>query len=1821
MSRRRRVRRATDAGIDVYKLQILRETFKAERNACPQAQPASSLSTEAYGAPVQFLAVADAEARLVCGLTNGTVLVYEVASMHNAPRQVAPPQPNTALTSLKPNPGERGELCLAVYAASTGGGSAYVLDIRAGEWRASLPEANVTAADWSTKGKQLVLGLRSGEIAQLTPEGEAKARLAAPPEADRPLYVEDVLWLENHVFLVTYNTVSDELTHEYDVYVVLRDAKAQSCTYAQFPLDVAPPFGDTSRRGTRYLAALRAWDKEKHLVFIASGPSTDVGVIECKTDAAGVAAWNVLELEDTSRPALPFSSVDESSDTSPVALALDLTATEPIADPNAAAKGEDPAATLPATPILLVYTSDGVLLAYNVINADAKDVYPGMVHATQGAAQGQAPPPPSSATAFGSTSTPSAAAFGSTSTPSASAFGSTSTPSAPAFGSTSTPGAPAFGSTSGPSAFGKPAFGQTASGGGFGAFGGAKSAFGSSSGSAFGAAGNTNSAPAFGSTSTPSAFGSTASPSAFGSASGTSAFGSPAFGQSSGSGAAASKPSAFGTTATPAFGQSSAFDKPSTPGSTGTNSAFSSMAGKPTGFGAVSSSNSGSVFGSGGAFDKGKPAFEGATPAPKPEPESGMEAEPIDDGNKGAFSFGSMNDMMDTKPAQESTPTPNTPSAPESRTTPASTPSAFGFAASQPKPSAGFSFGQSAPKAPEPVTPTKAREQKQAPAFSFANPEEKKDRPAFSFAKPDEKEEKKDAAAFSFAKPEEKKDAPAFSFAKPEEKKGAPSFSFAKPDEKKDEKKDAPAFSFAKPEAQKNEKEEKKDAPAFSFSKPEEKQDEKKEEKKDTPAFSFAKPDTQKDDKEAKEDALPALSAKPAEKGEEEKDAKDGPAFSFSKPEEKKEDNKDAPAFSFSKPEKKQDEKKEDKKDAPAFSFAKPEEKKEENKNTPSFSFAKPETKDEKKEEKKGTPSFYFAKPEEKKDAPAFSFAKPDDGNDNKKDTAAFSFAKPGEKSTTTPSKSEGKKDEKKDAPSFSFAKPEDKNEEQKSAPAFSFSNPEKEEKKDDTTVSQPEDKKDAPAFSVAKPEEKSEEGNAPAFSFTKSEGKKDETKNAPAFSFAKPEEKKEDKKDAPTFSFAKPEEKKEDKKDAPTFSFAKPEEKKEETKPAPAFSFAKPDEKKGDSKTAPAFSFAGPEDKKGETQGGSAFSFAKPDEKKDAPAFSFAKSEEKNGEQKSAPAFSFAKSEKKEDAPPTFFSKPDEKKEEPRASPAFSFAKPEEKKDAPAFSFAKSEPKEADKAKSAPAFSFASQDKPKESPAAKRVESNEMEKQSGDKPRDASFFAKSEPASAIATKEKSPEAPAKLDGVPLQDIKVPRVHLSSLPAPSVPAEEGELQREFAKIYLGLNAELDALKSQAKETAAFYDKLRTPSAPTKHTADLDSPTWTMGDLSSLTPVAQQLSADIAKVDRAFAENQQRVAGLQSVQLKAEIKRDETTRFLRARKDPSFAKLVRVRHLGPEHVENQQRLRRSTHLVRERMQELDEHLQTIKTAIANDKAGRQPMHAPSLDSVYRSADHITTLAARRLAELDRLNAELNELRPSAAPEIVREPSVPLTPRKTSGALDSIGALHNTLPAVSNAADAQAERDAQRAAMQTLLTMRDTPLLTNATMEASLPADAKVSLPVTKPIALRGVVRSKRPPAPKPAPCEVPESAAVPTEEKKEAPVDFFATSTPSGVSTPMPATTTPVRSPSFFSSLTSNKQALHSSHVPAQYTTFEGLVPPRRISPPTDLTLDEFVAQNGEDDDDDDDDDDYDDYDDDYGEDEDEDEDEEAYEDDDDEDVD
>ena len=1550
---------STRNGINIYDLHVLRNTFtQAERNASPSPPVLCTLPLQPGTGDVLFVMFGNSDSLLLAATSHGLILIWETMSLRSsppAPRTVAPPRHDASrVHMIAPNPGDKSSLCAVVYGMdllSLENGSAHMLDLLKGEWVNILPAHNVTSVSWSARGKQLVLGVKTGEIIQFTPEGDVKAVLP-PPESDRPLYVEDVQWLENHVFLVTYNTCSStpepEPIHENEVYVLYRDAKSNSLTFAAFPYDVSPPFGDRTRWGYRYTCMLRDWSPMKHFVFMTCSASTDVGVLGFKD------GWKALVLEETSRPVLPFLSGDDFCDSSPMALALDLTAEDPVPDPNAAEKGEDPSATLPATPILYIYTNDGVLLGYHVIYTETDKPYPGMI-----TGQGAISHSPNASTNVSASIPPAFAE---------SVHGSTTPNRTPTFGSTSAFGAvsqPAFGSTS--------AFGQQSSFGSAFSNGSPFSKFSASGATAFGG-GN-----ALGQKQMPASGQSTQPPS--GPAPGQSS--EPAFGSTS----------AFGQLQKPTFGAASTFARAQKP-ITGSNSAFgqfsqqgtasglgptafSALSNKQNAFGSVSSQ--GSVFGSGGSFDTGKPAFASVTPAPKALPKS---EEPVDEDapKDSTFSFGGLSDML----SKSNTPMSSQPSANLNLSHQAKFPSEISQN-SEPSKATPSVLSESSSKASQ----NDSDNLEKAESQNFENLES-----AIVDAKQDEAHEGNFASLHDTPTVQKSEQADEVTFDLFKGKQENQTSSFNESGEGIKETEISPIKAAGN----------NLDASLSTLAKP-------SEEKPKEPAFSIAKPS----DEKPKEST--SVFAQPTEKPKES-------AFSFSKPFEEKPKES---AFSFAKP-----------------TAEKPKES--------AFTFNKPS------EEKAKQTASSFNKPfEEKPKESAFSFNKP---SEEKPKVPAFSFAKPPE--------------EKPKESTFSFAKP---SEEKAKEPALSFAKPTAENLKES-------------AFSFAKPvEEKPKES---AFFFNKPS---DEKPKEPAFSFNKPSE---EKPKVPAFSFNKPFEEKP--KEA-AFSFNKPSEEKPKES---AFSFTKPSDEKP---KEPAFSFAKPVEEKPKE---SAFSFNKPSEEKPKePAFSFAKPVE----------------------------------EKPKES-AFSFAKPPEEK------------LEKNKTTGSDTEVFSHKASPE-----RLIESQKLSK--------GSEFGTNHAAEPSSNALVDNELPA--IGVSLAE-SVPQIDLTQVADPNVPKEDDELKQEFVKIYAILEEELRTLRRQTKQSTDFFTRLRIPSTSPKSVDDLsNADAWVFGDVQSLSSLTSEFLQAVIESEDQVAETRKHIASIESVQLKSEVKREEIARFLRARQDPDFAKMVRVRHLGPEQLENQTRLRRSSHLVRERLSELGEYFNGLQKSTLNAKQGQTTLRAPTLDTIYRSADNIGRLVSARIRELDKMGQDVDAAVPRSTVR-ARTPHSPARP------LDNMADLDTALPEVSEITGIN-QAGMMHDICDAIWESKKTPVVTRASQTKFISSVPYQMSPI--------VLHCSQAPTCQKAPVQESDKGKqsetlVMTEPSTK---NFLATATPNGIHAhspmqPRQKVTSAFQRLSTLPTLTSHSNPTSS----AQYTTFEGLVGPQPTasSETRDLTLEEFIAQDEED---------------------------------------
>ncbi|KAL8701462.1 MAG: hypothetical protein Q9201_004883 [Fulgogasparrea decipioides] len=397
------------------------------------------------GIRISQVAFSADESFLVLSAENGGGLaVYEVQSLMqgNTQSSFEISTNNTSLRALLPNPTpETAEL----FAVVTTEGQLSIANLAT---RQFVPQGvplkeGVSCVSWSAKGKQLVAGLGNGACSQLTPEGTEKASIPPPPGFEGDQYVSALSWLENHLFLVAHTTSAgdDGMIPAPNFHLVTRQSQPQvSYTYQKLS-DPSPPFGMKRLPPYHFMQRLRNFPPHlMDLIVVSCTASADVGLFTRAKIAlaSDVEADKITEVfttttmaNDTRRAQLPVD--DDAEDTSPIGMALDLSATEKVPRPLPNEEIDESNGPLPA---LMILNNQGLLTSWWIVYAESVrqgTIYPGL--AVAGGSQPQAQPT-KSASPFATpgpqtSSSPLASnAFGSSSAQNE-AF---SKPTAPAFG-------------------------------------------------------------------------------------------------------------------------------------------------------------------------------------------------------------------------------------------------------------------------------------------------------------------------------------------------------------------------------------------------------------------------------------------------------------------------------------------------------------------------------------------------------------------------------------------------------------------------------------------------------------------------------------------------------------------------------------------------------------------------------------------------------------------------------------------------------------------------------------------------------------------------------------------------------------------------------------------------------------------------------------------------------------------------------------------------------------------------------------------------------------------------------------------------------------------------------------------------------------------------------------------------------------------------------------------------------------------------------------------------------------------------------------------
>ena len=576
---------------------------------------------------------------LVVVLINGTLCTFETMKIKE--KQTEPKSKtdlsNGTVKAIQCNPGEN-EMLVAVLFDNK---QICMVDIQE-PWLSSEPfTKQAVSCCWSKKGKQIAVGLETGDIIQYTPTGVEKKRIAAPEDAGG-CEVQSLYWIETRLFLASYKKPESE--HEYQFYLVRVASGSQSPVY-QTIMDPTPPFGKMDRYGAHFFVRMESWPPSiSQAILICYTASTDVGILVENSDKNEWEVWVVAD--ETKKLVLPYSKESE-SDTSPTGMAIDTSASGApllfiLADDGQIGAWEvkyEPIETAVPYPHLKIAGNTQTNAAQDLVANSAKEeVSPQKdqnIHNTMSVVpDGGSSKPLFQQKAVEETKPP--VSSGPTSGSGFAAFAS-SQPSVFGDKSTLAQGGTGFGAFMGSngsttskdsieqkkSPFANPqsvpAFGQPSTTGSVPAFG-QPATLGSSS--AFGQPATLGSSSAFGKVSSPSGTSTFGGASAFGQPStlgGASAFGQPstlggasAFGQPSTLGGA----SAFGKVSSPGgtstFGGASAFGKVSSPSGTSTVGGASAF-GQPSKLGGASAFGQPSTLGGASAF--GQPSTLGGASA------------------------------------------------------------------------------------------------------------------------------------------------------------------------------------------------------------------------------------------------------------------------------------------------------------------------------------------------------------------------------------------------------------------------------------------------------------------------------------------------------------------------------------------------------------------------------------------------------------------------------------------------------------------------------------------------------------------------------------------------------------------------------------------------------------------------------------------------------------------------------------------------------------------------------------------------------------------------------------------------------------------------------------------------------------------------------------------------------------------------------------------------------------------------------------------------------------------------------------------------------
>ncbi|KAJ7220027.1 hypothetical protein GGX14DRAFT_585136 [Mycena pura] len=228
--------------------------------------------------------------------------------------------------------------------------------------------------------------------------------------------------------------------------------------------------------------------------------------------------------------------------------------------------------------------------------------------------------------------------------------------------------------------------------------------------------------------------------------------------------------------------------------------------------------------------------------------------------------------------------------------------------------------------------------------------------------------------------------------------------------------------------------------------------------------------------------------------------------------------------------------------------------------------------------------------------------------------------------------------------------------------------------------------------------------------------------------------------------------------------------------------------------------------------------------------------------------------------------------------------------------------------------------------------------------------------------------------------LKVPPIASSSTHAPVAPSldttmEEG-LQKECALLFANITRELADFRALAQAANQRRTELSKSLGGSRRVADLGiRAKWALPDAVQFGQTMRLYEQELEDLKEKRAQWEKLIRELQSNLLKAGTRREEIGRFLKAQHDKDFAKMLKARTLGPEHLETQTHLRRNIRAIQDRIQKLESHLQESKKRLSRAKSGNPGLRAPTLDTLNRTFRNMDIALDNQTSDVEKLTARV------------------------------------------------------------------------------------------------------------------------------------------------------------------------------------------------------------------------------------------------------